>query len=215
METGEIVAVKILENLRSQRIETDILKALEKHCEKFFVPMIDHGSTPDGKYFIAMQKLGPSLSDLIKKRKKPFTTKTGLQIAIKITESLRLMHSQGWVHLDRKPSNILIGNGKSQDLHLIDFGICQVYRKNGVHISNHQTKHFIGSFHFASPNIFKRQSLSRRDDMLSLLFLTVYLLNGELPWEANTKGLHQEAVEEHIAHFHDYMNSDQLCVQKA
>ena len=97
--------------------------------------MIDHGATPDGKYFIAMQRLGPSLSDLIKVRKSTFSMKTSLQIGIKTIESLRLLHQHGWLHLDIKPSNILIGHGKSQELHLIDFGISQTYKKHGAHIS--------------------------------------------------------------------------------
>jgi hypothetical protein len=54
---------------------------------------------------------------------------------------------------------------------------------NGKHISKKYNRVFRGNLGFSSHNAFKKISLSRRDDLISLCYLLTYLLDGEPAWQ--------------------------------
>ena len=70
-------------------------------------------------------------------------------------------------------------------LYLIDFGLCKKYRnsKTGEHVKFTYNKKLNGTAKYASVYALSGYELSRRDDLESLCYLIVYLLNGSLPWE--------------------------------
>jgi len=53
---------------------------------------------------------------------------------------------------------------------------------DGTHIKNSKVQYFEGNLVFASKNAFNLQTLSRRDDVISLAYLLIYLLEGKLPF---------------------------------
>ena len=52
----------------------------------------------------------------------------------------------------------------------------------GVHIECKKREKFTGNFLFASLNLFKYLTPSRRDDLISLAYLLIYYLLGEVTW---------------------------------
>jgi serine/threonine protein kinase len=98
------------------------------------------------------------------------------------------MHNIGYIHLDLKPDNILIGSGdlqnpRSKMVYLIDFGISRKYREpDGTHVPFRVDVPFTGNLVFSSVNSFLSYELSRRDDLESLMYLLTYLAIGNLPW---------------------------------
>ena len=89
----------------------------------------------------------------------------------------------GFIHNDIKPANIMIGNN-GQSIYLIDFGLSVPYlHQNGIHVKKKTIDTFTGNYLFASLNSYRLNNKSRRDDLQSLMFLMVYLLNNNyLPW---------------------------------
>ena len=96
------------------------------------------------------------------------------------------MHQAGYLHCDIKPDNITIGQDeKNKDqtmrVRLIDFGISQKYiDQNGKHLPNKKLSVFTGSLWFTSANVMGLSQPSRRDDLISLAYLMLYMIN-ELP----------------------------------
>lgn len=70
---------------------------------------------------------GGSLDDLIKNSNGISETET-LKYAIQIGDALRFMHSKNMLHLDMKPSNIMLHNNKAI---LIDFGLSKQFDEDG------------------------------------------------------------------------------------
>ena len=65
---------------------------------------------------------------------------------------------------------------------LCDFGFSYSWHNDGKHIQQKEIKGFKGNLLFASHNTFKRVTQSRRDDMISLAYQLVYLVNGGFDW---------------------------------
>lgn len=83
-----------------------------------------------------------------------------------------------------KLDNIIIGSKDPQVIYLIDFGLaCKYQDEDGQHVKKEYIEKFSGNFLFASLNSCRGNNKSRRDDIQSLLYIMVYLLNNNyLPW---------------------------------
>jgi len=91
------------------------------------------------------------------------------------------LHSKYLLHRDIKPDNFMLD--KNKILCLIDFGLCKRYDHNGKHIEEKHITSMIGSANFVSLNVHKGIEPSRRDDVVSCIYIILYLfLGGDLPW---------------------------------
>ena len=90
---------------------------------------------------------------------------------------------------DLKPDNICVGEYKTinklHKLKLIDFGLSTPYLYNDP-ITNElkhikmEHKEFQGNLAFSSKNAFNEITLSRRDDLISLVYMLLYLSSGRM-----------------------------------
>ena len=75
---------------------------------------------------------------------------------------------------------------REEQIYLIDFGLSLCYTdNNGRHISRRNSREIVGSINFISVNIHKGIAASRRDDIVSIFYVLVYLIVGDLPWNIN------------------------------
>ena len=76
-------------------------------------------------------------------------------------DRIAALHSIGYLHMDIKPDNIVLGTDnmrslESSSIHLIDFGISKPYLDaNNQHIPFKRNVPFSGNVLFASKNCFK------------------------------------------------------------
>jgi casein kinase 1 len=101
-------------------------------------------------------------------------------------ERIEYLHSVRYIHKDIKPENILIGVGKNcSSLYIIDFGLSRKYvNKNGSHIEFQDNLPFVGTDMFSSISALRGKEQSRRDDLESVLYMSLYFLLGGLPWSS-------------------------------
>ena len=106
-------------------------------------------------------------------------------IALQILDRLKWIHSKDLIYRDVKPSNFLIGKKDPNIIYIVDFGLCKKYRssKTRKHILPKTTGKFQGTLKYASSNVIKGKEPSRRDDLISLGYMLIYLLKRELPWK--------------------------------
>ena len=77
-----------------------------------------------------------------------------------------------------------MGNNKNI-IYIIDFGLSKRFRdpKTGHHIPYRDGKNLTGTARYASINTHLGLEQSRRDDIESMIYVLIYLFNGELPWQ--------------------------------
>ena len=93
---------------------------------------------------------------------------------------LESIHKHFVIHRDIKPENFMIRDG---ELFLIDFGFATFYiDPDGEHIANVITENLVGTPKYISYNIHCGNTASRRDDMISLGYILLWIMTGELPW---------------------------------
>ena len=101
-----------------------------------------------------------------------------------MTQMLEKVHAIGLVFNDLKLDNIMVGDSDNSpnsldDIRLIDFGLSTEYLDaKGQHIKFGLTKEFKGSMAMSSKYSMSFCTLGRRDDLISLTYLIIYMRTG-------------------------------------
>ena len=121
-----------------------------------------------------------SLEDLYSNKK--LSKNDLLHHCIKIINILGFIHEYGVIHCDLKPENFMV---KENEIYLIDFGLATIFvDENSAILPQKPDSIFItGTPKFISINIHNGISPSRRDDLISAIYIFSYLQhNCYLPW---------------------------------
>ena len=104
-------------------------------------------------------------------RYEPITEVCAITMARDILNSLEGLHAIGSVYNDLKLENILFD--KNGETVLIDFGLCQKYS------TQEELSSFRGNLMFASVEKLRFKKTTRKDDLVALGYLLIYLVSGE------------------------------------
>ena len=124
-------------------------------------------------------------------KKIPSYTKEVTQYLISMIQIIKRVHDAGVVHRDIKPENFMISlpsteqkkqESSEKTLHIIDFGLSIFYMKGDKHVINTYDKSMVGTMRYTSKHIHEGNVYSRRDDIISIMYVVIYLLKGNLPW---------------------------------
>jgi len=130
--------------------------------------------------------------DKLDKEKKipPYTKEVTLYL-ISMLQIINRVHDAGIVHRDIKPENFMISLPNTEQkqkedggkmLHIIDFGLSRFYMKGDSHVVNTYDRSIVGTIRYISTHIHDGNVYSRRDDIISIIYVSIYLLKGKLPW---------------------------------
>ncbi|MEV7417851.1 protein kinase [Streptomyces sp. NPDC089919] len=131
----------------------------------------------DGRPWIVMELIeGASLAEVIRE-KGPLTPRRAAEVGLAVLDVLRAAHSQGILHRDVKPSNVLIAD--TGRVVLTDFGIAQVEGDPSVT----STGMLVGAPSYISPERARGQKPGPPADMWSLGGLLYAATEGTPPYD--------------------------------
>lgn len=105
-----------------------------------------------------------------------------LEICGQLISIVETLHSSYIVHSDIKPDNFMIdANGR---VVIIDFGLSSLFYNvdKKIHRPNKPSEHLIGSPKFASVYLHGGNSVSCRDDLISLGYMMMTFFRVKIPW---------------------------------
>ena len=131
-------------------------------------------------YYIAMEFFpGESLKELIAAQQS-LPVADALIIGMQAAAGLAYAHSQGIVHRDIKPGNIMLGvEGK---IKITDFGIAAATDESGIT----STGQLVGSPKYMSPEQARGERVDGRSDLYSLGMVLYEMLTGATPFDSDS-----------------------------
>ena len=183
-EDDKYYAMKI-EPLQAKRatlaFEISVLKKLT--ASERFPKYIFDGSDEKNR-FLVEELLGPNLDKIAKSLPGQFFESNYIaKLADEMLYCIEAVHKHGFIHRDIKPQNFVIRFNGKVAICLLDFGISKLYKnQSGQHIEARDHPNGIGSPIYASVNSHNQVDLSRRDDLISLVYSILSISKHRLPW---------------------------------
>ncbi len=154
-------------------------KVLARLLHPHILPVHDYGEA-DGYTYIAMPFVeSGTLADLL--NEKPLPLLQIRRIVTQVGDALDYAHSQGVIHRDVKPSNVLVD--QRGNCLLTDFGIAKMV-EGSVYLT--RTGGIVGTPAYMSPEQIQGQELDGRSDVYSLGIVLYEMATGRPPYRAET-----------------------------
>lgn len=141
------------------------------------VNIYDVGEEKDINFIVMELVEGITLKEYIAKKGR-LAVREATSIAIQVSQGLEAAHSNGIIHRDVKPQNIIIStDGKVK---VTDFGIARAANSNTISTS------VMGSVHYSSPEQARGGYSDAKSDIYSLGITLYEMLTGRVPFDGDT-----------------------------
>lgn len=148
--------------------EFEVLSVLKEKYEA--VPQVFSSFEIYGNFYFAMEYVqGKSLQEIMRRRRR-FSIRQVLELAIKIAEIIEKIHQAGWIWSDCKPANLIVTSNKT--LRPIDFE--GAYPVNQFEPFDWKTEGF------SKPASVSKESSGKSVDLYALGAIVYFLLTGIL-----------------------------------
>ena len=178
--TDRVVAVKVLPEYcaadpnfreRFRREAHDTAQLREPHV----VPIHGYGEI-DGRFYLDMRLIDGVDAKTLLKRDGAMQPPAAVAVIAQVAAALDAAHTQGLVHRDVKPSNLLVTD--SGFVYLIDFGICRSVEDTRLT----STGAMIGTLAYMAPERFTTGIVDARSDVYALTCVLFECLTGVPPY---------------------------------
>jgi serine/threonine-protein kinase len=170
---------QMLDNLVTRARFKREIKLIAKLEHPAIVPVYDVGGEDNHQPFFVMRYMsGGSLTELIQKRR--FSLRDAAVVIERLASALDHAHSQGIIHRDIKPDNVLFD--ASNNPYLSDFGVAK-FTESIISSTNQEV---IGTPAYISPEQALGEDVDHRADIYGLGAMLYEMLTGDRPFGKET-----------------------------
>jgi serine/threonine protein kinase len=130
-------------------------------------------------YVLVMERFSYSLSQFVKHHHTPSLSEI-YTIGHYLVRALKSLHALGWLHLDVKPSNVMMTED-SRVLVLIDFGLASLKAEKRPRTE------VVGTFPFIGRRVWLLLPETSEDDFEAVALTLAWCVRGTLPWMCDSK----------------------------
>jgi serine/threonine protein kinase len=184
IDDNDVIALKFEYNsspFKMLKHETKIIHYLyEKGCKK--IPSVFWFGLYNNHLCMAMSYYKMSFEEYIQTDQLHQNSKNTEYYFYKMIEIMEHVHDKYVIHCDIKPANFMICK---DELYLIDFGLAKIYvNDENTHVCDTKSDDSIlGTPKYISIYIHQGHSPSRRDDIISCVYIYLFSKMKTLPWE--------------------------------
>ena len=198
-DLDEVRALKVFPNLADNDLyEIEKLRAECKLIDKIkatsVVQFYGISIKSNPKYIVLEYVPGGTLEEkLAKALGFRFSEKEAVEIATKIASAMRDVHSEGIIHKDLKPSNIMITD--KGDIKVMDFGISIALRSTK---SRTEATSRAGTYQYMSPEHIKGTEVGYEADVWSFGVMLYQMLSGRFCFAGETWDQVDTSIRRHL-----------------
>jgi len=134
----------------------------------------------EGRLWIALEFVrGGTLAEALERRGGALPWPEVVRIGRQIAEGLDFAHTQGVIHRDIKPMNVLLTDGDPPVAKLTDFGLAKLAEST----EHTQPGSLLGSARYMSPEQVNGQAADARSDLYALGITFFEMLTGRVPFD--------------------------------
>ena len=183
------IAIKIEKKERKSQLKNEYTILSSINTTLNIVPSVFYlGETPTFNYMV-FELLGQSIDkyyhEYCKNKSNADVNTSSIlkRIGTQMLQCIQGVHKCGIIHRDIKPQNFLFSLDNSR-IYIVDFGISTPYiNHKNIHKPSTYNDNAIGTNDFISYYLHEGLSASRRDDLISMIYVIIYMYNGILPWQ--------------------------------
>jgi casein kinase I family protein HRR25 len=182
--TSQEVALKVGKLNRVSCQEVSLMETLQKYPG---FPQVYDSGIEKGLRYIAMELLGQSTEELFNVSAEHFDIATTVGIVTQGISHLETLHKAGYIHRDVIPEHLIYKLGakprRNSPIYLTDFGLARQLSYSLNLMSGAKVAHIVGNARFVGVRAHMNSSHSKADDLESMIYIAIYFLKGELPWD--------------------------------
>ena len=168
LKMGRPVAVKVVEHTAD--VEDRVVReaqAAAKLSHPHILTVYEMVRQPERTFLLTEYIQGKTLRE--RYREQTVSDRDILEIGVQLSRALEHAHKRGVVHRDIKPENIMLVDGDSIDVRLMDFGVAQLEDRASITVDGD----LVGTLAYMSPEQGEGKNVDSRSDVYSLA-LTLY-----------------------------------------
>jgi serine/threonine protein kinase len=191
---GRRLALKIARD-DSERVNRLLMReaqTVSRFSHPAIMDIVDAGYLSDGRVYVASSWRDTASLELLAQQReggsedRRFTVVEALTVADQLLKGLALLHADGLLHLDIKPSNVLVpfvdGLARFEDCYLIDFGVAATLRLSHDGETWHaRGGRLAGTALFMAPEQLAGLPRTPASDMYGLAATLFWLVTGRAP----------------------------------
>ncbi len=194
VELGRAFAIKVMRPELSgdpefvTRFKREAISA-SRIGQQNIVDISDFGQTQDGRFFFVMEFLeGLTIASLVH-RSGALEPARAITIILQVARALAAAHSQGIVHRDMKPENVIVLQrpGQPDFVKVLDFGVAKVQGPSDG--SQTATGLVVGTPQYMAPEQARAVGVDARTDIYALGLILYEMLAGRAAFIAETPSM--------------------------
>ena len=186
---GRWVALKAMREPVTQAADPEAVAAFEREAKVIarlqhpgIVGVFDTGSFEGRRYIVMEYVHGYSLRQLLETQGR-LPEREAIRYGIQVAAALQYAHSQGVVHCDIKPENVLVNEAGVAKV--ADFGVADSLTKT---MAPGQAKDLLGTVAYLAPEVIEGANPGPASDLYSLALTIFELVAGRTPFSGATAG---------------------------